>query len=48
MSGCSDSYAYLLVDNPLPKSFLPPDKDLQIYTAPEGSKLDKKTQEKVK
>ncbi len=45
MSGCSDSYAYLLVDNPLPKSFLPPDKDLQIYTAPEGSKLDKKTQE---
>ncbi len=45
MSGTSDSYAYLLVDNPLPKSFLPPDKDLQIYTAPEGNKLDKKTQE---
>ena len=45
MSGCSDSYAYLLVDNALPKSFLPPDKDLQIYTAPEGNKLDKKTQE---
>lgn len=45
MSGFSDSYAYLLVDNPLPKSFLPPDKDLQIYTAPEGNKLDKKTQD---
>jgi hypothetical protein len=45
MAGCSDTYAYLLVDNPLPKSFLPPDKDLQIYTAPEGNKLDKKTQE---
>lgn len=45
MSGTSDSYAYLLVDNPLPKSFLPPNKDLQIYTAPEGNKLDKKTQE---
>ncbi len=45
MSGFSDSYAYLLVDNALPKSFLPPDKDLQIYTAPEGNKLDKKTQE---
>ena len=45
MSGCSDAYAYLLVDNALPKSFLPPDKDLQIYTAPEGNKLDKKTQE---
>jgi len=45
MSGCSDNYAYLLVDNALPKSFLPPDKDLQIYTAPEGNKLDKKTQE---
>ncbi len=45
MAGCSDTYAYLLVDNALPKSFLPPDKDLQIYTAPEGNKLDKKTQE---
>ncbi len=45
MSGFSDNYAYLLVDNPLPKSFLPPDKDLQIYTAPEGNKLDKKTQD---
>ncbi len=45
MSGFSDSYAYLLVDNALPKSFLPPDKDMQIYTAPEGNKLDKKTQE---
>ena len=45
MIGFSDSYAYLLVDNPLPKSFLPPDKDLQIYTAPESDKLDRKKQE---
>jgi hypothetical protein len=45
MTGFSDNYAYLLVDNALPKSFLPPDKDLQIYTAPEGNKLDKKTQD---
>jgi hypothetical protein len=44
MSGLSDSYAYLLIDNPLPKSFLPPDKDLQIYTAPEGDKIDIKKQ----
>ena len=47
MTGFSDSYAYLLVDNPLPKSFLPPDKDLQIYTAPEGEKLDKKKQDMI-
>ena len=47
MSGFSDSYAYLMVDNPLPKSFLPPDKDLQIYTAPEGDKIDKKKQDVI-
>lgn len=45
MTGFSDSFAYLMSDNPLPKSFLPCDKDLEIYTAPEGDKLDKKNQE---
>jgi hypothetical protein len=45
MAGFSDSFAYLMSDNPLPKAFLPYDKDLQIYTAPEGDKLDKKQQD---
>lgn len=45
MSGFSDSFAYLMSDNPLPKAFLPCDKDLEIYTAPEGDKLNKKNQE---
>ena len=45
MSGFSDSFAYLMSDNPLPKAFLPCDKDLEIYTAPEGDKLDKKNQD---
>lgn len=45
MSGFSDSFAYLMSDNPLPKAFLPCDKDLEIYTAPEGDKLDKRNQE---
>lgn len=45
MSGFSDSFAYLMTDNPLPKSFLPCDKDLEIYTAPEGDRLDQKNQE---
>jgi hypothetical protein len=44
MSGFSDSYAYINIDNPLPKSFLPPDKDMEIYTAPEGDKINKKKQ----
>ena len=47
MSGFSDGYAYVNVDNPLPKSFLPPDKDMEIYTAPEGDKIDKKRQEQM-
>lgn len=47
MSGFSDGYAYIAIDNPLPKSFLPPDKDLQIYTAPEGDKLDRKRQDMI-
>ena len=40
MSGFSDTFAYLMTDDPLPKAFLPFDKDLQIYTAPEGNKPD--------
>ena len=47
MSGFSDGYAYVNVDNPLPKSFLPPDKDMEIYTAPEGDKIDKKKQDQM-
>jgi len=47
MSGFSDGYAYVNVDNPLPKSFLPPDKDMEIYTAPEGDKIDKKRQDQM-
>ena len=47
MIGFSDSYAYISVDNPLPKSFLPPDKDMEIYTAPEGDKIDKKKQDQM-
>lgn len=45
MSGFSDGYAYVSVDNPLPKSFLPPDKDMEIYTAPEGKKVNRKQQD---
>lgn len=47
MAGFSDGYAYVNVDNPLPKSFLPPDKDMEIYTAPEGDKIDKKKQDQM-
>ena len=45
MDGFSDSFAYLMTDNPLPKSFTSIDKEQAIYTAPEGNKLDRKTQE---
>lgn len=45
LMGFSDTFAYLATDNPLPKSFLPCDKDLEIYTAPEGNKLDKRNQD---
>jgi hypothetical protein len=45
MDGFSDSFAYLMSDNPLPKSYTTIDKEQAIYTAPEGNKLDKKTQE---
>lgn len=44
MTGFSDSFAYVVSDEPLPKSFLPYNKDLEIYTAPEGKKLDQQTQ----
>lgn len=47
MSGFSDTFAYLMTDNPLPKAFLPHDKDLQIYTAPEGDKLNNKQQDSL-
>jgi hypothetical protein len=45
MDGFSDSFAYLMTDNPLPKSFTSVDKEQAIYTAPEGNKIDKRTQE---
>ena len=45
MTGFSDGYAYINIDNPLPKSFLPPDKDMEIYTAPEGDKIDRRKQD---
>lgn len=44
MTGYSDEYAYLACDNPMPKSFLPPTSDFQIYTAPDNGKLDKQKQ----
>ena len=47
LSGISDEYAYLLSDNPLPKSFLPYGKEMAIYTAPEGDKLDKTSQDSL-
>ena len=47
MTGFSDGYAYINVDNPLPKSFLAPDKDMEIYTAPEGDKVNKNKQEQL-
>ncbi len=45
MDGFSDSFAYLMSDNPLPKSFTLVDKEQAIYTAPEGDKIDKRTQD---
>lgn len=44
MNGYSDEYAYLACDNPMPKSFLPPTSNFQIYTAPENGKIDKQKQ----
>ena len=45
MEGFSDPFAYLATDNPLPKSFITCDKDNEIYTAPEGPKIDDKKQQ---
>ena len=47
MTGFSDTYAWTNIDNPLPKSFLAPDKDMEIYTAPEQDKINKKNQEEM-
>ena len=44
MGGFSDGYAYLICDKPMPKSFLAPTADFQIYTAPENGKIDKQKQ----
>ena len=46
MTGFSDDYAYLQCDNPMPKSFLEPGSDFQIYTAPENGKINEKDQNK--
>ena len=45
MGGFSDGYAYLASDRPMPKSFLSPSADFQIYTAPENGKIDKQKQD---
>lgn len=47
LTGISDDFAYLKVDNPQPKSFLQygADKEHAIYTAPEGNKINKRQQE---
>ena len=47
LTGISDDFAYLNVDNPQPKSFLQygADKEHAIYTAPESNKINKRQQE---
>ena len=47
MNGFSDTYALLLTDNPLPKSFATHNTDQEIYTAPEGAKIDWRTQKNM-
>lgn len=47
MTGFSDTYAYTNRDDALPKSFLPPDHDNIIFTAPEGEKIDKQKQDEL-
>lgn len=44
MTGFSDTYALLLTDDPLPKTFATHNTDQEIYTAPEGPKIDWRTQ----
>lgn len=45
--GISESYTFLDDNKIIPKSFLPHDCDMEIYTAPEGTKLDKKEQDRL-
>jgi hypothetical protein len=47
MNGFSDTYALLLTDDPLPKTFANHNTDQEIYTAPEGPKIDCKTQKNM-
>lgn len=47
MMGFSDTYAYTTRDDALPKSFLPPDHDNIIFTAPEGEKIGKQKQDEL-
>ena len=47
MSGVSDEFAYVSIDNPQPKSYLNPDEHCVIFTGPEGSKLKKSDQDKL-
>jgi hypothetical protein len=47
MNGFSDTYALLLTDDPLPKSFATHNTDQEIYTAPEGAKIDWRTQKNM-
>lgn len=47
MEGLSDSFAYLMTDNPTPKSFMACNSEMNIYTAPENDKIDKRKQESM-
>lgn len=47
MNGFSDTYALLLTDDPLPKTFATHNTDQEIYTAPEGPKIDWRTQKNM-
>ena len=47
MNGFSDTYALLLTDDPLPKTFATHNTDQEIYTAPEGPKIDWRSQKNM-
>ena len=47
MTGFSDTYALLLTDDPLPKTFAIHNTDQEIYTSPEGPKIDWRTQKNM-
>jgi hypothetical protein len=47
MNGFSDTYALLLNDDPLPKTFATHNTEQEIYTAPEGPKIDWRTQKNL-